>query len=79
MSITIGDVTLSEAELQDGFSAESIFATPGSRGECWLGWKSTGTPAQKKKTKRFVCCQYFVTVVVGHCNRHGYFSAISYQ
>ncbi|CAN0278990.1 unnamed protein product [Ectocarpus sp. 6 AP-2014] len=31
-SVTIGDVTLSEEELQDGFSAETIFATPGSRG-----------------------------------------------
>lgn len=32
-SVTIGDVTLSEEELQDGFSAETIFSTPGSRGE----------------------------------------------
>lgn len=33
MSVTIGDVTLSEDELQDGFSAETIFSTPGSRGK----------------------------------------------
>ena len=32
-SVTIGDVTLSEEDLQDGFSAETIFSTPGSRGE----------------------------------------------
>ncbi|CAM9522060.1 unnamed protein product [Hapterophycus canaliculatus] len=32
MSMTIGDVALSEDELQDGFSAETIFSTPGSRG-----------------------------------------------
>lgn len=33
MSMTIGDVTLTEEDLQDGFSAEAIFAAPGSRGE----------------------------------------------
>lgn len=33
MSITIGGVTLEEEDLQDGFSAETIFSTPGSRGK----------------------------------------------
>lgn len=33
MSITIGDVTFTEEELQDGFSAAEVFSTPGSRGD----------------------------------------------
>lgn len=33
MSMTIGDVTLTEEELQDGFSAEEIFSSGGARGE----------------------------------------------
>lgn len=32
MSVIIGDVTLSEEELQDGFSAEEIFSAGGARG-----------------------------------------------
>lgn len=33
MSMTVGDVTISEEELQDGFSAEEIFSSAGARGE----------------------------------------------
>ena len=33
MSVTVGDVTFTEEELQDGFSAGEIFSAPGSRGE----------------------------------------------
>lgn len=33
MSIKIGDVTFTEEELQDGFSAAEVFSTPGSRGD----------------------------------------------
>lgn len=32
MSVTVGDVVLSEEELQDGFSAEEIFSAAGARG-----------------------------------------------